>query len=64
MDGYAATRAIRSMEGATARIPIVAMTANVLESEVQQCLDAGMDAFVPKPFKQEELAEAIGKAMG
>ncbi len=36
------------------------MTANVMEAEVQQC----MDAFVPKPFKQEELVVAIAKAMG
>ncbi|MBS1945931.1 MAG: response regulator, partial [Bacteroidetes bacterium] len=63
MDGYAATRAIRLMGGDKARIPIVAMTANVMESEVQQCLDAGMDAFVPKPFKPEELAKAITAAI-
>jgi len=63
MDGYAATRAIRLMGGDKARIPIVAMTANVMESEVQQCLDAGMDAFVPKPFKPEELAKAITEAI-
>lgn len=62
MDGYAATRAIRAMGGAKARIPIVAMTANVMQAEVQQCLDAGMDAFIPKPFKQEELVAAIRKA--
>jgi NAD(P)H-dependent flavin oxidoreductase YrpB (nitropropane dioxygenase family) len=33
------------------RIPILAMTANVMQAEVQQCLDAGMDGFVPKPFQ-------------
>ncbi|MBP8822929.1 MAG: response regulator [Flavobacteriales bacterium] len=64
MDGYAATRAIRAMGGSKARIPIVAMTANVMQVEVQQCRDAGMDAFIPKPFKQEELVAAIGEAMG
>lgn len=51
------------MGGAKARIPIVAMTANVMQAEVQQCLDAGMDAFIPKPFKQEELVAAIREAM-
>ncbi len=34
------------------------------QAEVQQCMDAGMDAFVPKPFKQEELVVAIAKALG
>ena len=39
------------------------MTANVMQAEVQQCMDAGMDAFVPKPFKQDELVAAIAKAV-
>ncbi|MBK6543168.1 MAG: response regulator [Flavobacteriales bacterium] len=45
------------------RIPILAMTANVMQAEVQQCLDAGMDGFVPKPFKQEELVEAMRQVL-
>ena len=44
-------------------MPIIAMTANVMQAEVQQCLDAGMDGFIPKPFKQEELVEAIRKVL-
>lgn len=63
MDGYEATRRIRSLATAKARIPILAMTANVMKAEVQQCMDAGMDGFIPKPFKQEELVEAIEKAI-
>ncbi|MBK9289253.1 MAG: response regulator [Flavobacteriales bacterium] len=63
MDGYEATRAIRAMTGEKARIPILAMTANVMQAEVQQCLDAGMDGFVPKPFRQEALVEAIRKVL-
>jgi CheY-like chemotaxis protein len=63
MDGYEATRAIRAMAGGKSRIPILAMTANVMQAEVQQCLDAGMDGFIPKPFKQEELADAIGNVI-
>ncbi|HRH70818.1 MAG TPA: ATP-binding protein [Flavobacteriales bacterium] len=59
MDGYEATRAIRAFPNGNSHIPIIAMTANVLQAEVQQCLDAGMDGFVPKPFKQAELVEAI-----
>jgi len=64
MDGYEATRAIRSLHDGKARTPILAMTANVMQAEVQQCLDAGMDGFVPKPFKQEELEEAIQRVIG
>jgi len=64
MDGFEATRAIRSLGGDRSRIPIVAMTANVMEAEVQQCKDAGMDGFIPKPFKQEELVAAIEQAIG
>ncbi|MEO8733955.1 MAG: response regulator, partial [Flavobacteriales bacterium] len=63
MDGYEATRAIRALPSIKALTPILAMTANVLQTEVQQCMDAGMDGFIPKPFKQEELVEAIRKAV-
>ncbi len=59
MDGYETARSIRALPNGRSRIPILAMTANVMQAEVQQCLDAGMDGFVPKPFKQEELVAAI-----
>jgi CheY-like chemotaxis protein/anti-sigma regulatory factor (Ser/Thr protein kinase) len=63
MDGYEATRAIRALPSIKALTPILAMTANVLQAEVQQCMDAGMDGFIPKPFKQEELVQAIRNAV-
>ncbi|MBK8228062.1 MAG: response regulator [Flavobacteriales bacterium] len=63
MDGYEAARAIRALPNGKSRIPILAMTANVMQAELDQCLDAGMDGFVPKPFKQEELVAAISKAI-
>ncbi|MCP4044175.1 MAG: response regulator [Gammaproteobacteria bacterium] len=53
MDGYDATRAIR---GQGKSIPIIALTANALESDRQKCLDAGMDDYLSKPFKQNDLA--------
>jgi CheY-like chemotaxis protein len=49
MDGLAATRQIRSVLGLH-RLPVFGMTANVLESDRQACLDAGMNGHVPKPF--------------
>jgi CheY-like chemotaxis protein len=59
MDGYQATRTIRALPDAKARVPIIALTANVMKAEVDRCMEAGMDAFVPKPFKREELMGAI-----
>ncbi|MBK9174811.1 MAG: response regulator, partial [Flavobacteriales bacterium] len=59
MDGYQATRAIRAIRGEKARVPIIALTANVMQAEVDRCMEAGMDAFVPKPFKREELMAAL-----
>ena len=62
MDGYQATRQIRALEEQkkqTFRTPIVALTANALEGDKQRCLDAGMDAYISKPFKQAKIAEII-----
>jgi CheY-like chemotaxis protein len=59
MNGYDATRAIRALKGDKSRIPIVAMTANVMKEEVERCKEAGMNGYVPKPFKREELMGAI-----
>lgn len=63
MDGYRATRIIRALPGERSRVPIVALTANVMRAEVERCLEAGMDGFVPKPFKREELQAAIGTVL-
>ncbi|MEO8066112.1 MAG: ATP-binding protein [Flavobacteriales bacterium] len=64
MNGYDATRAIRSLPGDKSRIPIIAMTANVMKDEVERCIQAGMDGFIPKPFKRDELTTAITVALG
>jgi signal transduction histidine kinase/ActR/RegA family two-component response regulator len=57
MDGLQCTRAIRTYESAQQfdRTPIVAMTANALPSDRLACEDAGMDGFLSKPFKADEL---------
>ncbi len=55
MDGLQATAAIRALPAPKGKIPIIAMTANVLQEDVQRYLAAGMNDHVSKPFQTEEL---------
>jgi signal transduction histidine kinase/DNA-binding response OmpR family regulator/HPt (histidine-containing phosphotransfer) domain-containing protein len=61
MDGLVATAEIRHREqtSGAARVPIVALTANVIEGDRERCLDAGMDDFLSKPFTQQQLATLL-----
>ena len=62
MDGLEATRVIREKEKGTGRhTPIVAMTAHVMDGDRENCLTAGMDEYLSKPIRREELREAIEK---
>ncbi len=58
-DGYQATIAIRQHESDGQHIPIVALTANAMKGEREVCLDAGMDDFVSKPVKIEDIVAAL-----
>jgi CheY-like chemotaxis protein len=60
MDGIKATAAIREKEKTTGRhIPIIAMTGYAMKGDRQRCLDAGMDGYVCKPIRSQELYEIV-----
>ncbi|MBI5107875.1 MAG: response regulator [Rhodocyclales bacterium] len=59
MDGIEATRRIRTQGGANGGIPIVALTANAMQSDQDACRDAGMNDFLAKPFDRAGLAACI-----
>jgi CheY-like chemotaxis protein/HPt (histidine-containing phosphotransfer) domain-containing protein len=59
MDGYAASRLIREQEKDGARIPIIALTADVVTDARTRSLAAGMDDYITKPINPEELAAAL-----
>jgi two-component system, sensor histidine kinase and response regulator len=61
MDGYDLTLQIRLTEGGRARMPIIALTANVLKGEAERCLAAGMDDYLSKPAPLSALAAALEK---
>ncbi|MDY6987826.1 MAG: response regulator [Thermodesulfobacteriota bacterium] len=62
MDGLEATKAIREAEsGLATRIPIIALTAHAMKGDRDQCLKAGMDDYVSKPVKSEELFQAMAR---
>ncbi|WP_307368846.1 response regulator [Brevundimonas sp. SORGH_AS_0993] len=63
MDGVQATQAIRALDGAVSRIPIVALTANADPDDAKHYLSIGMAAVVEKPIKPERLRMAMNAAL-
>jgi CheY-like chemotaxis protein len=62
MDGIQATAAIRRREMAgSTRIPIIALTANAMTGDREFCLNAGMDGYVVKPIRSQELFAEISR---
>jgi CheY-like chemotaxis protein len=64
MDGFTATRRIREAElrnGRGRRLPIIALTANVMSEDREHCIAAGMDAHLGKPLEPSQLADCLGR---
>ena len=63
MDGYEVTRKIRELEKSTgkSRITIIAITANAMPGDQEKCLDAGMDDYISKPIRGENLENILTK---
>jgi two-component system sensor histidine kinase/response regulator len=65
MDGFQTTAAIRAWEGSTrSRIPILATTANAHREDRERCLAAGMDGYLAKPIRYEELIALVESSAG
>lgn len=61
MNGLSATRAIRELNRIDSNLPIIALSANAYAEDIKKTKDAGMDDYVSKPFKIENLVEMIDK---
>ena len=63
MDGYEATKTIRSMDDSKRHLPIMAMTANATPEEINKCFESGVDEYISKPFITEELLKKMSKIL-
>ena len=64
MDGLETTAAIRQREEGSGRhIPIIAMTAHTMVGDRERCLTSGMDGYVSKPLRKDELYRAVEDSM-
>ncbi len=61
MDGLTATRHIRQLDTQSARVPIVALTANAMPGQLERCLAAGMNAYLTKPLEIGRLRETLDR---
>ena len=59
IDGYETTRRLRLLDNENAHVPVIALTASVIRSDIDHCLEAGMNGYVPKPVSRGILAKTI-----
>jgi CheY-like chemotaxis protein len=64
MDGYRATQEIRSREQDGERIPIIALTAHAIKGADAECKAAGMDDYLSKPLRREQLEACLERWLG
>ena len=61
LDGYETTRRIRRGQGSSQRIPIVAVTAHAMKGDRERCLASGMDDYLAKPFREQDLSSLLDR---
>ncbi len=64
MDGFETTKAIRQGEPKKSKVPIIALTANATQKDFENCMVAGMNDCITKPFTQEDLFQVLTKYLG
>jgi len=65
MDGYQATRELRRREaGSDDHLPVLAMTAAAMDGDREACLAAGMDDYITKPVRPDDVRQALGRWIG
>jgi CheY-like chemotaxis protein len=61
LSGVEATAKIRALQKGSKYLPIIAMTANAMKGDREKYIDAGMDDYISKPFKQDNLFNLLSK---
>jgi CheY-like chemotaxis protein len=63
MDGFTTTRLIRQLPEPYSLIPVIALTADAMQGDKEKCIEAGMNDYISKPFKLEEIESILKKRM-
>lgn len=64
LDGFGATQKVRTRESESRHTTIIALTANALIKDRSRCIEAGMDDYLAKPVRLEDLREMLGRWLG
>ena len=64
MDGFETTKAIRQWSSDKSKVPIIALTANATQRDIDKCISIGMNDCLTKPFMQEDLLKMLDKHLG